>query len=295
MMDPLPYIPRNPGDLITAEDWDGVQVKVKQDIAAQIGKAEVEIRKTGVDRATNAEKFAGKDDIQWLKELEGIFAPKHHEHEGLSVYRRYIKRFGSDTPTAFLKHNLGRFPLVDVYTLLPVIGKKPKKTDVIDATATDCKMLFYYGEQEAEDYDVVLSVYRDRVPLGLPLAQILDELRVDYDEDTDLRDLLNDLWTAAERDPNDEIDHCSSPWVDQASERHRTVESLKRAGEWDNLYVAMRPQKRAVGAPATGDLTTVDITHVNYHTLLVEVGPPPAQRGADVTQPPIDLMFLLRI
>ena len=34
-----PYIPHNPGDLITAEDWNDVQKKIKEDIAKQIQDA----------------------------------------------------------------------------------------------------------------------------------------------------------------------------------------------------------------------------------------------------------------
>ena len=33
---PTPYIEHHPGDLITAEDWNEMQVDVRQDMAAQI-------------------------------------------------------------------------------------------------------------------------------------------------------------------------------------------------------------------------------------------------------------------
>jgi len=33
--DPKPYVPHNPGDLITAEDWNDMQVDVRKDMAAQ--------------------------------------------------------------------------------------------------------------------------------------------------------------------------------------------------------------------------------------------------------------------
>jgi hypothetical protein len=50
-----PYITRNPGDLITAEDWNEMQRKIKEDIAAQVRDAIDKIDK--VPNADNAAKL----------------------------------------------------------------------------------------------------------------------------------------------------------------------------------------------------------------------------------------------
>src|SRR5687768_3703309 len=48
---PQPYIARNPGDLISAEDWNDLQKKIRADIAKQVKDARDLITKEGVSRA----------------------------------------------------------------------------------------------------------------------------------------------------------------------------------------------------------------------------------------------------
>jgi hypothetical protein len=283
-----PYIDRNPGDLITAEDWDGVQVMIKEDIGARIEAAKEDIRHTGVDQAGNADKFSGKSETDWTNQLNDRYAAKVHDHEGQSVYRRYIKRFTGEPglDKVLLDHDLGRFPLVDVYELLPVTTK--------DGFA-DCKLLFYYGHQDADDFGLVVKVYRESIMRGLPFEQILAELGVHYEDDDTIEDVLNDMWDALRKNPNDEITHGTSPWVSDSVGQRRTVLELKRADQWSDFYLAIQPRKCGKGADplSRGEVVVqgcqVDITHVNYGTLLVET------HGLNSDSPPLDLMFLLRI
>src|SRR5207247_747780 len=133
----------------------------------------------------------------------------------------------------------------------------------------------------------LVKVYRDRVPLGLPFEGILRELSVAYTDDTNLGDALNDMWDALRKDPNDEVKHGQSPWVEDCCGESRTVAELKKTGQWDDLYLAIRPEKCVTlcgGPPPAArrpvrereDRPTeiarpsvapvVEITHVNYDT-----------------------------
>jgi hypothetical protein len=282
----LPYIPQNPGDLITAGNWNGIQVMIKEDINNKIEAAKEEIKKTGVERADNADQFDNKTPKEWTDDLDQRYAPKVHDHEGLAVYRRYIKEFTNELDQVLLHHDLGRFPLVDVYQLLPVTAKKDYE---------DCKLLFYYGHADAEEFGLWVRVYRDRVPLGVPFEGLLAELGVEYDDDDTIEDVLNDMWGALMRDPNDEIKHCTTPWVEDCCGQRRTVKDLKDANQWPDLYVAMKPRKCGKGADLDlndgqlrGPTCQVEVTHVNYQILLVEA------MGMKAADSPMDLMILLR-
>jgi hypothetical protein len=303
------YIHQNPGDLITAEAWNGMQQKIKQDIAAQISAAKKDIKETGVDRAGNADKFDNKTPKNWTDDLDQRYAQKIHDHEGQAVYRRYIKQFSNDLTKAMLRHNMGRYPLVDIYQLLPVVSRLQgsRATDGAAPDLSDCKLLFYYGEEDADVYGLQIRVYRDRPEyLGISFERMLADLAVEYEDDDTIQDVLNDLWTALWKDPNDEIKYCTSPWVDDCCERHRTVADLKRADQWKDLYIAIKPRKLAMGAqalnrqaPAGGNPNTdvlsnrsVEVTQISYDALLIEVEP----ANADSVPPSelLDLMFLLR-
>jgi hypothetical protein len=58
---PTPYIPKNPGDLITVEDWNNLQLDVKQHIGSQIQTA---INIKNVDHATNSDQLGGQTSAQ---------------------------------------------------------------------------------------------------------------------------------------------------------------------------------------------------------------------------------------
>lgn len=290
-----PWIPASPGDLITADNWNDVQRYARADIKQSAADLQTKIDdvKQGLENV-NAVKFGGKTPDQWAEQ----FAPRIHDHEGQSVYRRYIKEFTQQVNQAFLSHKLGRFPIVDVYELLPVVDPIPTNLPAAEqGRYNDCKLLFYSGHADVDRLNLMVSVYRDRVPLGLPLEQVLGELGVQYDGNTSIADIVNDMWNAFRRDPNDELKHCTTPWIDDCCERDRTVEELKRAGEWDDLYLAYKPAKCADCGPSAGQDTTdgadgirfdVDIMQVNYDTLLI-------QANNLVQNQVLDLMFLLRI
>lgn len=287
--EPTPYVSQKPGDLITAEAWNDVQLKIYFDIGKRIEDAIKKI--TVVPNAENAYKFDNKAPKAWTDELDTRYAPKVHDHEGLAAYRRYMKHFDASVSQVLLKHDLGRFPLVDVYELLPVSSA---------AEVTDCKLLFYYGHADAEKYNLWVKVYRDRVPMGLPFEKMLTELGIEYEDDDTIEDVLNDLWNGFMKNPNDEIKHCTTPWVNECCGKRRTVGELKKADQWTDLYLAIKPRKCGKGAdlnlqgvptalqgPVIAPACQVEVTQVNYETLHVMAN---GLTGNNT----MDLMILLR-
>lgn len=275
------YLERAPGDMITAEDWNQLQAMIKVDIKSQIEAAKQEVRDGTVANAEDAEKFNGKSDPQWVEGLDERYAPFHHEHEGQSVYRRYIKRFEVGIPDAFLEHGLGRYPLVDTYILDFVTTVPPEEGE---PDLTKCKILVYYGHSEVEKYGLFKKIHRTKVLYGYPLEQLLDELGVDYDDCKILDDVINDLWNAFQEDPNDEIEHCVSPWIKDVCNKKRTVDELRCAGQWEDLHVAMVPVRSCLKEEG------VIITQVDYNTLHID-----ASNYVEGSTDPLDIMFLMRI
>jgi len=296
MTQPQPYIEAHPGELITAQAWNEVQIDVKEDIAAEIATAKQEIIHTEVDKSKDSEEFGGKTPQEWTDELDQRYAPKNHNHEGQTVRRRYIKQFTPDVNEALLVHDLGQFPLVDVYELLPV------------ATAGDqqfaaCKVLFFSGHADADNLGLRVRVYRDRALRGIIFERLAAEIGLQYTDDSSIADVVDDFWTQFMLDPNDEIEHCQTPWIDDCCERNRTVGELKKSGDWDDLYIGVNPRKCGLGAPLMqGDQGAVQqptcrvrVSHVNYDTLHVFADPSNWPTTATGQPAPLDLMLLLRI
>jgi hypothetical protein len=287
-----PYEEFHAGEVIMAERMNDMQGDIREDITGKIAQAKDEIVKSGVDRAGNAERFEEKTGQDWTDTYDERYAPKLHNHEGQSVYRRYIKHFTTEPgyDSVLLTHNLHRHPLVDVYELLPV-------TD--SANFTGCKLMFFYADEDADTYGLWKRSPRQRALLGLSFERLLSELGVEYGPTSIIEELIGEAFEAFARDPNDEIKHCMTPWVDECCGQRRTVDDLKRAGQWDDLYLAINPRKSGKGADllVDGDAgnpgSAVEIVQVNYDTLYVKVNH--FDKPAEGDAPPLDLMFLLRI
>ncbi len=323
-----PYITRNPGDLLAAGDWNQLQLDIKDDILAAKEAAKEEIREEGVNLAGNSEKFDNQSSTEWVAQLDERYAQKIHDHEEIAGYRRYIKRFTEDDDVVLLEHGLGRYPLVDVYELKELIGltNDGKILEECPELELDtCKLFVYYGHREAERYGLMGNVYRQKIKIGVPLEVFLAELSVDYEDDDTLGDVLNDMLDAFMEDPNDEITHCRSDWIEESVKDRRKVEELKQADEWADIKVALLPvQVRGsrVRAKITMELSEMDlppidveiirrveIAHINYETTAVFVEDTQIivpdngfndeqkeeiRKKASDDMKPLDLMILLR-
>jgi len=287
-----PYIRRNAGDLVTAEDWNTMQNEVKTDIAARIATAKDEVKREGVDKAKNADRFAEMSEKDLTDKLDTRYAPRSHNHEGQSVYKRFIKEF-SDQPgydAAILEHGFGSYPLVDVYELQDVVRNT-------DGPYMGCKVLFYYGHADADELGLREPIGRERIPIGIPFEQMLNELKVVRDDNDTIEDAISDMRNQFMADPNDEIKHCEAPWLTRCCGERRTIGELKEADQWPDLRLAIRPRKCGRGADLLvadgliGPYCQVEILHANYDTVVARVAV--AEIGGNYTWP-MDLMFLLR-
>jgi hypothetical protein len=292
-----PYTAVKPGELITAGFMNEVQVDIKKDIADEIEAAKEDLRKNGVDKAKNADEFAGDTPAEWTDKLDERYAPKNHDHQGLTVWRRYIKQFTPEVNEALIVHELGRYPIVDTYVLDPVVpttGSEP---------FAGCKILLFSGHADADALGLRVRVYRERALRGIPFEQLATEVGLEYTDESSIADVADDFWGAFTKDPNDEIGHCQTEWFEDCCQKNRTVGELKSRGDWDDLHVALNPRKTALGADLNLDAagtsvvlpaSRVQVAHVNYSTLYVKADPAAIRGGANGSKA-LDLMFLLRI
>src|SRR3954463_5033250 len=106
-----PYLERSPGDLITAEDWNSMQLRAGRAIGDTRRKAVEQL--TRVQAAGNADKLGGKSLAEVVDE---VLRRAVQEIRSDSGYRQLFKilRVGEDN---IVKHDLHLCPLVDLYQL----------------------------------------------------------------------------------------------------------------------------------------------------------------------------------
>lgn len=276
-----PYIDRNPGDVITAEDWDDVQIQIKEDIASKISTAIDAIEK--VPYADDAGKLSG----QTTEELTNDIIEKAlAQIPARSGYQRLFKilHFNENSPEEIVvEHNLHEIPLVDICQLdyfQVVCSEDDEKYDSwvnFYLYHTSEKKLRHKPEGGAQmSIDIEPTdghVYR------IPFAEMLHRYNVSYTDTSSLDDLETDFWTAFFAAPNDEFDddqYCHSPWFDRCCREKSSVSSLKRKGEWDDMWFQMRPRKTINISSATqgGDETLppsaptqVQVAHFDFDKL----------------------------
>lgn len=311
-----PYERCNPGDVISADLCNRLQVRIKEDIHDQIETASEEIKESGVSRADNADEFDGRTPKEWTDELDGRYAASVHDHEGLAAYRCYYKRL-EPGDTIVLEHKLGRFPLVDVYELLPVLpeaGRNPLPDLLPEAPAGQDaipeKFYLYYHHEE-RDRDILRT--RDRGmshwPWGIPFEELLTQFGVEWEDDDSLGDVYNDFLDAFFKPPQvDWMEHRTSPWIDD--HRESTIQELKRRDEWPDIRWAVRPFKMIVGLPIVftlNDIRTslapmINVFHISYDTVGIAAGDPlhpwivinANGNQVEIPRRHIDLLILLR-
>jgi hypothetical protein len=291
------YVPAHPGDMLTANDWNEMQARVKQDIERKVREAVEALVKNGVNRAGNAERFNNKTQEDWISDLNAKYALRSSVDASVAGYRRYFKHLSSEEPKVFIHHKLGRFPEVQIASLCPVVSYTSSGTDL-----SGKRIVLYYGEEEADELSLYGQVRRDRVHRGIKLSVMLDELGLKYRRDQRLLDVVNDMWELLMKNPpNDEISHGASTWFKSAYKASRTIESLDTGGEWDDLYLGIRPEVIPIGSRLTdekGIVYAVHVDHVGYDDLIVAVEWDTAEVKRCLTEngvaPALDVMILLR-
>ncbi|MEU3461974.1 hypothetical protein ABZ721_18785 [Streptomyces sp. NPDC006733] len=249
-MTDTPYVERAPGDLLTAEDWNQVQLKIYADIRATAQAAADGV--THVAGADNADHLEGKD----LNALtEEVTRRVLDQVRGRTGYQQLFKMLRKDDVTE-LEHQLGSCPLVDVYELdyFKVACREDDETRLAWAT-------FYLHHRterrvrvrDASNNQVAVDIQpKDFPELGIPFADLLTRYRVPYTDSSTLDDLETEFWKAFFKGPNDQFGddtYCHSPWFERCCKQNTTVEQLKAGGDWNDLLFQFRP-RRTLNFPA---------------------------------------------
>ena len=179
MTEPItPYEDYKPGEIIAAERMDTMQVKIKKDIAEQVGKVQKALDEHA-QAPVDAAKFGGKTPDEWVDNLDKRYAPLNHDHEGVRRYQRYfleLETVLAGPPNrlqpAVLIHDMGRNPLTQVYQLLAL------PIDPAPAPAGKAFKFCYSGPPHASDPEAANFKTKswDERHWGDPLDAIIAEL-----------------------------------------------------------------------------------------------------------------------
>jgi hypothetical protein len=250
MLNETLYLEQHPGDLITAENWNELQRKIKADIQSQITEAKEEVKKEGVNKAANSDKLENKTADQLSKEILDKAAQQAATRTG---YQRLYKNLKSGE-TKVIKHGLKACPLVDIYQLdsFKVVCSEDGVQSIDEGV-----LFFLYHTSESKirtkgatpgskGVTVTIEDPNDPQPFRIAFADLLAYYHVKYTDTSSLDDLVNEFEKAFFADPNDKFDDgvtCHSPWFDKCCGDHRTVGELKNRGDWDDLWLKVKPRK----------------------------------------------------
>ncbi|HEX2029500.1 MAG TPA: hypothetical protein VHF25_16040 [Nitriliruptorales bacterium] len=250
------YIERNPGDLITAEDWNHLQRQIRDDIEAT--SAEAAGRITHVASADDARSLDGLSVDELTEELRKRILDAVRAESG---YRKVFKIL-PEGEVRVIEHGLGDCPLVDVYKLLhfEVVCREDDEPFPAQVTfylhhSSEKRIRVTDGAGASRRGTRTVDIQPDGFPrLGIPFADMLVRYNVEYTDSTSLEDLEVEFWQAFFSEPNDDFDdlqYCHSPWFERCCREERDVANLKARGDWDEIWFQVRPLK-IVGGPATG-------------------------------------------
>lgn len=288
-----PYVPANPGDAITSEGWNDMQIQIKRDIAGQVGEVQEKLDEF-IESPIDAATFGGKDPEAWKKELDGRYAPLDHTHDGVQRYQRYFLELetvvGPALQPAVIIHNMWRYPLVQVYQLLDL----PAAVNL--GTNAPYKFCFYGPPHNDPDAVHLKTKSWDERhwgdPITLELIESLGLNPADFRENFTLNVWLSNLERALfEPGPGqyhfDTGDVGRTEWI-RAKQGER-VSTLIEQGEWPPRFV-YRPRMLDVDKIAANDQwpeaeqESIGIYHLNMNE--IEIAP--------LTTVTMALMLLLR-
>lgn len=242
-----PYINRVPGDLVTAEDWNELQRRIKEDILKQITEAINQIKK--VDESENSLKLQDQSADELT---EAILEKAKQMLPKLTGYQRLFKRLTAGDENV-VEHKLGGCPLVDIYELIPFTvvcseDDQKNKEDVYFYLyhSSERRIRFTEVGQTAQPGPGVEIERTGGTQFRISFAEMLAYHNVKYTDRSTLDDLETEFWQAFLAAPNDEFDddqQCHSPWFDRCCGERRTVSQLKSRGEWDELWFKVIPRK----------------------------------------------------
>jgi len=291
-----PYIEYQAGDLITAESTNEMQVLIKQDIASRVGGVQESLAEFK-NSAINATTFDGKTSTQWKEELDDRYIKKSDVSGSLGLYQRYFKQVKSANNTFVIEHNMGRYPVIDLYELGSfgtledgmIAGGSSKEGNGGGASASNLRFFVYYAGRRDPAAEMMVTETVDRFYWGDALSDILERLGLIVQPTQLFDDVLNDMWgnffdPGFLSDNFDRIKYGHSAYIDEAM-LDSTVDDLRKAGRWDDLRLATRPHQ--IAAPVLGDEVHVEAFHIHQNATEFQV-----MRAGDAAD--ADLMVILR-
>lgn len=241
-----PYIAVNPGDLITAENMNAMQVDIRQDIAKQVVAGVA--GKHDIEHAASADQLGGMTLDQLTSHVLGLALTEVAKRTGyLQVFCNL--KLNVDK---IIEHKLKAYPITDVYQLDYFLAVCAKDDAPADAQAQWVLFYLYHADERrlrippgTDPIDIETDP-KFRILWKNLLDQLQQEKLLEYTDDTTLDDLEVDFWRAIFRSPNDSFDpdaSCHSPWFEKCCGEKRTVSELKRHGDFDDIYLKIEPQK----------------------------------------------------
>lgn len=305
--DVSPYIPRSPGDLLTAEDWNDIQLKIKKDIGDRVSEAVKKIDR--VPNADNADKLEQKTSDELTEEILKKVFQQLPLHTG---YKRLFKRLKTGEEKV-IKHDLGACPLVDIYQLeyFDVVcseddEKHKEKVNLFLYHSGEKRIRFTPPGGAAESVEIEPT---NGTPYRIAFSDLLALYNVQYTDSSSLGDLETEFWDAFFADPNDSFSddqYCHSPWFDRCCGEKRSVRDLKQRGDWDEIWLKVVTRKTvnytvpAVPNTPTEAPTQLQVVHFDLDTLGIKLLTDPVLPAAirEVTTIPKDelkVMVLLKV
>src|SRR3984893_18931260 len=246
------YLEAKPGDLITAENWNELQKRVRQDIVDTTQKAVQGVSQ--VAHAKDSDELDGKTADQLADDIVRRAVQQVRLESGyqqlFTVLDWEAGKKPQEQPFRVIEHKLGLEPLVDVYRLqyFPVVYRRDQQTFLGWAN--------FYLFQKLEQSIRYTSPDNQTTSVRIQPAQgqayrilwksLLDRYHVKYDKQTSVGDLLTDFWNALLGNQGfDEIQYGHSPFLEKCCDDNRTVNDLDQSGDWDDIYLKMMPEKIA--------------------------------------------------
>jgi len=246
---PDPYVNTQPGDLITAQLFNGLQSTIKEDIAAQIKKAIDELKT--VDNAGDSAKLGGKTP----KDLEEeIIKRALLELPRRTGYRMLFKILLKGEEK-IVEHNLAACPLVDLYQLdyFRVVcargeGSAQQKASFVNFYLYHSSETSLSDPSSAPGPDIEIEPTDvNHHAFTIDFERLLELYEVPYTAKSNLRELETEFWKKF-FDVNDRFarsQYCHSPWFEDCCGQKRTVGALQDGGDWNDIQFQLRPRKFA--------------------------------------------------
>jgi hypothetical protein len=269
------YLEAKPGDLITAENWNELQKRIRQDVIDTTQKAVSGV--TDVNHAKDSDQLDGKTSGQLSDEIVRRAVQEIRAQSGyqqiFTVLRYEPGKKGYEQQYHPIEHKLGLEPLVDVYRLdyFPVIYRRNQQT------FTGWANFYLYNEGESSRMRFTAPDNRttsieiqpsNSKPHRIPWTTLLDRYNVKYDDDNlPLEDLVTDFWDAFLAKPNDGFDpdqYGESLWFQKCCDDARKVGDVKK--EFDHLFLKMVPEKIAFFPAPVAQAATLNPAPANPAT-----------------------------